>query len=121
MKQHLTNRRKTWFQSPWMAVILALLVILGGLSVVRAFAKEREAAKLRNQYRKELSDMESRETELNRQIENLSTDRGLEEEIRERYRVAKPGEELVVVVDNGTVPNEKTPTFWMKVRAFIGI
>lgn len=122
MSYSLTNRKKSWFYSPVIAVILIVFVIIAGLSVVRAFAKEREAAKLRNQYQSQWNALNQRETELTTQIQNLSTDRGIEAEIRERYRVSKPGEALVVVVNNGeNVPIAKKLTFWDKIRMFIGI
>lgn len=122
MSYSLTNRKKSWFYSPVIAVILIVFVIIAGLSVVRAFAKEREAAKLRNQYQSQWNALNQRETELTTQIQNLSTDRGIEAEIRERYRVSKPGEALVVVVNNGeNTPTAKKLTFWEQVRMFVGI
>lgn len=122
MAQLFTNKKRSWFKSPIVAVVLVALVILGGISVVRAFAKEREAAQLRNQYTQELETMNERQVELETQIENLSTQRGIEAEIRERYRVAKPGEELVVVVDNGEDSATKTEmNWWQKLRSFVGI
>lgn len=122
MAHSFTNKRKTWFQTPWVALILLVLVGLGCMSVVRAFAKEREAAKLKNEYARELQEMDKKQTELLNQIETLSTPRGIEGEIRNRYRMAKPGEQLVVVVDNGKEDQQqKNLTFWMKMRAFVGI
>ncbi len=122
MSYSLTNRKKSWFYSPVIAVILIVFVIIAGLSVVRAFTKEREAAKLRDQYQSQWDALNRREAELTSQIQNLSTTRGIEAEIRERYRVSKPGEELVVVVNNGgNVPVTRKLTFWEKVRMFAGI
>ena len=116
------TKKKSWFRSPIIAVILFVLVILAAISVARAFAKEREAAKLRDQYRREVSEMDQRQAELDAQIKNLSTDRGLESEIRNRYRVSKPGEDLVVEVNNGEDASAKTNlTWWQKVLRFVGL
>lgn len=43
--------------------------------------------------------LKGREAELVFEIDRLETARGVEEEIRKKYSVVKPGEEMVVVVD----------------------
>lgn len=106
-----------------MAVVLVFFVVLGCVSVVRAYAKQRQAVNNRNNSIHELRDLEQKEADLSLKIDNLSTNRGMEAEVRNRYRVTKPGEQLVIVVDNNdsgeTVP--QGPSFWQKVRQFVGL
>ncbi len=42
----------------------------------------------------------SRRDFLNAEVTRLSTEKGIEIEIRKKFRVAKPGEELVVIIDD---------------------
>ncbi len=121
--RHLLVKKKSWFYSPLMAIVLVVLVIWGIVSVVRAGLKQREAIKLRDESRKELSSLEQKQVDLNQKIEGLSTDQGLEAEVRQRYRVVKPGEQLVIVVDNkDSAANQTTKaSFWQRLRLFVGL
>lgn len=121
--RHLLIKKKSWFYSPLMAIVLVVLVIWGIVSVVRAGLKQREAIKLRDESRRELAGLEQKQIDLNQKIEGLSTDQGLEAEVRQRYRVVKPGEQLVIVVDNKDGAGNQTtkPSFWQKLRLFVGL
>ena len=122
MRHSLVGNKKTWFYSPWVTCILVLFVISGAISVVRAYQKQREAVSLRNESLDQMKELNQKQADLTNQIQSLSTDRGVEAEVRERYRVVKPGEQLVIVVDNGAKPSAITQqTFWQKVRVFLGI
>lgn len=121
--RHLLIRKKSWFYSPLMAIILVILVVWGIVSVVRAGLKQREAVKLRDESRKELGSLEQKQVDLNQKIEGLSTEQGLEAEVRQRYRVVKPGEQLVIVVDNkdGATNQATKASFWQRLRLFVGL
>ena len=121
MLHQLTNKKKSWFQTPWVAVILIALIVLAAISVVHAFTKERIAMKLLNDQKSELSQLNAKQSDLSQKINDFSTPRGLEGQVRDQYRVVKPGEQLVIVVDNGTplAPPPK-PTFWQNLMRFLG-
>ena len=52
-------------------------------------------------------------------IEKLKTDSGVEAEIREKYNVAREGEQVVVLVGGTTTIATTTPkSFWDKTRQF---
>jgi cell division protein FtsB len=119
----MPTKHRHWFHSPLVAVVLLIIMIWGGITAVSAFEKDREAKKLRDQYARDLAQLESKHAELDQKINTLSTVRGMESEVRNRYRVVKPGEQLVVVVDNRDDSLEKklqAETFWGKVRNFVG-
>jgi len=48
----------------------------------------------------DLNALKERESSLVRKIDRLKTDRGTEEEIREKFGLVKKGEEVVVIVDS---------------------
>ena len=121
--RHLLIKKKSWFYSPWIACLLILFVVWGIVSVTRAYMKQREAVSLRDESQKELGGLEQKQQELTTKIDDLSTSQGMEAEVRQRYRVVKPGEQLVIVVDNkdGAAAQAQKPSFWQKLRTFIGL
>lgn len=121
----VSNKKKSWTRSPILAVFLVLAFVWGCVVVVRIYAKYREAAELRDESQAQLKELESKQADLTSQIDSLSTDRGLEAEVRNRYRVVKPGEQLVIVVASdtsstatGTAPAGES--LWQKFRQFVG-
>jgi len=80
-------------------VILVLILLFIGKSVFSAYKKysiSREAAVER---RENLEELENRKNSLGSKLENLNTDRGVEEELRSRFQVAKPGEKVLIIVE----------------------
>ena len=123
MRHPLVTKQKSWFYSPLVAVALVVVVILSGLSVVRAYLKQHDALEMKNQYVKELQQVNDKQADLSHKIDTLSTERGLEAEVRERYRVVRPGEQLVIVVDNkpaDAAGTSQKPSFLKKLRGIFG-
>ncbi|NDF13492.1 MAG: septum formation initiator family protein [Proteobacteria bacterium] len=105
----IPNKRRPWFHSPILAVFLVILILWGSFVVYKIHAKHREAVLLRDQYRNELVELQKKEVELDAKIKDLSTDRGMEAEVRNRYRMVRPGEQLVIVVDDGSPTTSGQP------------
>ena len=66
-----------------------------------------------------LDSLRAREKMLSSEIERLKTEDGVEEEIRDKYGLVKPGEEVIIVVggDADADPELTTPTsFWQKIK-----
>ena len=72
----------------------------------------------------ELSSLEQRDKELSSRIDRLKTDRGLEEEIRKKFNVAKDGEGVVIIVPKSSTSSDENDDdgkfgFWNRLqRAF---
>ena len=123
MKHSLITKKKSWFRSPIVSVVLIICIIWGVFSVINAYNKDDEAVDLRNEQSRQLADLNEKQVQLTTQIANFSSERGIEAEIRNRYRVERPGENLVIVVDNSDttqVQSQLKPTLWQKIRAYIG-
>ena len=80
-------------------VLLAVLLVIALNSTWKMYEKASLAREQKVRLQKELEDLKVREVDLQAKIANLKTERGLEEEIRGRFSVAKNGESVVVVVD----------------------
>ena len=82
-------------------VIVVILTLIPG--VYGIYVKGQESAKDRSAAERELADLKTREEMLSSKLNYVNTDRGLEEEIREKFNVAKQGESVIVLVDKPVV------------------
>jgi len=74
------------------------------------YGKFTEAAAARSVAEAQLADLEERHGEVKANVENFSTDRGLEGAVRERYGVARPGEgQIDIVRQSSTTPVNGSP------------
>jgi len=83
-------------------LILFILVLLLANSTYKIYQKERLSLADYNQTKKEYDSLNGRQTMLDSEIARLKTENGIEEEIRSKFSVAKPGETVVVVVDSSS-------------------
>lgn len=94
--------------------ILGVLVLVSLRAVWTAHSKLRESEDLRDNVSNRVSALVERDTELRNQINRLQTPQGVEAEIRSKLSVSKEGENVVVIVEDDSVIEEKTDKrgFW---------
>jgi len=83
-------------------ILLFVLVIIAISGVWKAYRKEQESLSLRQEAEIQLADIAKRRAQLEADIAKLNTTRGMEEALREQYRLAKTGEHLIIIVDPPT-------------------
>lgn len=90
---------KRIFFSPWTIVLLFILVIFM-FKVAFSANKMRQASEgMVNMSLEKESKMIERREFLEKEIDFLSTEKGVESEIRRKFRVVKEGEGLIIIVD----------------------
>lgn len=104
-------------------VILALVTVLVARGAWDIHQKAAIAAAERDEAARSLGDLEKRSQGLEASLAELKSSHGLEAEVRQKFTVAKPGEEVVVVVDENAKKskNDGTPSeqgFWEKFLEF---
>jgi len=114
---------KRFFYSRVVLVCLLILVLLLLKMVWSVYEKQAltkdNLAKTATSFER----LQEREKMLSSSIDKLKTDNGIEQEIREKYGLVKPGEEVIVVVDgedgtsSGSVSSEIS--FWQKVKDWL--
>ncbi len=84
--------------------LLALVAIafVAGRAAWGMYGKFAEAAGARAGAEAELTELQDRHKKIQTEVDSLSSPRGLEAEVRERYGVAKPGEGEIRVVRQST-------------------
>jgi len=104
-------------------VILIILIILMFKMVWEVYEKECLTKENLTKTSNSLKGLQVREKMLSSGIDKLETDTGIEQEIREKYGLVKPGEEVIIVVDKGdstsSLPISSRTGFWQKVKDWL--
>lgn len=99
-------RFRRFLFSKTVAILLAGVFIVVAQAAWGMYEKSVEARERAARVASELEDLEARTARIRNDIERLSDERGIEEEIRTRFMVAKDGEEVLILSgENG----EKRP------------
>jgi cell division protein FtsB len=97
----------------WAVLAGALfMMFLAVLAAWHVFVKERDAKRGLDVANSNLAELEARKGDLETKLKALSTERGIEEVIRERFPVAKRGEEVITIVNptgSGSQPTTTAP------------
>ena len=108
-----SHKRKNVFFSRGILIILVFFVVIVGRSVWGVYTKERETQQRLDGVRAEHDDLNDRSVFLEGEIERLSTEKGVEEEIRRQYGLAREGERVFIIVDRESEEATTTQTgFW---------
>ncbi len=112
------RRIKRFIYSKVTLVLLIVLVIFILNAVWKVYKKQDYTRDNLVKAAASLTSLKAREKMLSSEIERLKTENGIEEEIRAKYGLVKPGEEVIIVVDkddNFTSSSEAPKaSFWEK-------
>ena len=124
-----TKLRRALYAKPTI-IILGLLTALVGRGAYAMYQKSQEAIANRDKAEADLLVLETRKKELDLDIARLSSVRGQEGEVRDRFMVAKEGEKVIIVADPAETKNtahtvvvseEEPTTFMDKVKSAVGV
>lgn len=117
--------KRLFFRVLWWVALIVLGILLAtvGAAAWRMYGKAEEARIAHDESVSALEALTERREVVERSLSKLSTERGVEEEIRLRYQLAKPGEEQIVLVSKeGEVTS--TPiaekSFWESAMSWFG-
>jgi hypothetical protein len=100
MKYGKRSKFKVVLSSPVTLVVLVLLFALLFKASWNIHSKNIASLNKKDQFTSELSRLEDRKNFLSREIGRLSTDQGVANEIRTKFKGAKEGESLAVIIDD---------------------
>lgn len=103
---HEKRKLKGYLYSKYAVVGLGALSVLLGVATYERYLAERKVAHKRVEIQEELEGLKQRASLLDAEVARLKSDRGLEEEIRDRYEVSKSGEKVVVIVGDSEKKEE---------------
>jgi cell division protein FtsB len=84
--------------------VLVCLVLFMLWAVWGVYGKYQEAKARKVLLSTDYAQMVTREEALKEKLDHLKTERGMEEEIRAKFQVAKPGEEVIVLLGEDQEP-----------------
>ncbi len=93
--------RRTIYSIPVLILLLIVTLFLAK-GVWGAYTKYARTQDLLAQAKTAHEKLLERTGELEKETTSLSTDRGIEKEVRAHFQVARPGEEVVILVDEAT-------------------
>ena len=105
----------------WPLIILALFLFFWmGKNVFNVYQGERLSQKNRAGAEAVYQALEEKHESMNAEIQLLKTEKGIEREIRDKFRVVKEGEQLAIIINSkGDEKAEKieieTETIWTKI------
>jgi cell division protein FtsB len=103
------RRLKRIFYSRPAIVVLALLVLFSGKALWNVHQKYVTSRENAERVAKERDELLKREEFLKSEVERLQSDRGIEEELRQKFSVVRDGEEVAVIVDEPAPPAVPAP------------
>jgi cell division protein FtsB len=117
------NRRRNRAGLKEYAIAGGLSVLMLGLliQVWNIAQKEEIARHAANDAKRQMAALTERESTLRANLEELATPRGKETTLRETYGVAKPGEEVIIVVPPEDTEATSTASWWTSVLKFFGL
>ncbi|MFA6050462.1 MAG: septum formation initiator family protein [Candidatus Paceibacterota bacterium] len=104
---------KSKFYSKYTIAGLLILVALLANGVWNIYSRERQSAVMRSEAENRLAAIEKQKESLKKQTDRLEGEEGIEEEIRSKFNVVKPGEKVVMIVNPEAATTTATSTgFW---------
>lgn len=120
-KRKIKKRIYSW----WTVIILGGILVFSALNVWDVYKKYAESKNNISGLQDRYASSQDRKVDLDGRIEYLHSERGVEEEIREKFNVAKDGEQVIVIVDqkpqeDGVVETNENPIrrFWSTIFDF---
>ena len=124
---------KRFLSSPWAFAASLLLFVILAKATWNIHAKASLSAAKLAETRTEVAKLQDRHDELASKVASLSTDDGLENEIRTKYRAVKEGESVAVIVDesqnasiasassSSSTENSEPQGWWSRFWSWFGI
>lgn len=98
-KQNSQNSEEVFFGVLKVVALLVVCIILG-FSVYKLYHKYTRAQRALTDSQAELAKLHTSEARVNQSIDRLSSPEGVEYEVRDKYRVTKESEKIILVIDN---------------------
>jgi cell division protein FtsB len=97
---HQKRKMRTVFTSRITQGILLILSFMVMWSAYDRYLIARDTADQRSAEESEVLDLEERRTTLGAEVEYLSTERGIEAEMRRQFDIARDGEQVVIILED---------------------
>ena len=97
-------------QSKTFLIFLGLVILFFIFSIYNFMGKMEETAKNKKIVEDKIAELEKSKEKFNADITNLKTENGVEESIRDKFGLAKDGENMILITDDKNKPAETPKT-----------
>ena len=123
MKYNIENRRKSkkthWTNRNYVLVLSIIIFCLSARAAYHVYQSKKESQAAASSKERELAQMQAREVYLKQELNKLSTTAGREAEMRDKFGVASPGENLAVIVQSeATSTSGDSSGIWQTIKNF---
>ena len=94
------DKHDSLLENIWIVPITFIMLIFFLIGAIKMYSKNKQTYQAREKLAEELSELETKYDDLEVKLEKLSTERGVEEELRDQYHVVEEGEEQIVIIEN---------------------
>lgn len=98
------SRFKKMIRGKVFLAFLGAVIIFFGYSLFGLISKMEETSRNKELAQEKLNQLGDAKQKLSSEINNLKTDKGVEENIREKFGLAKDGEGMIMIVDDKNKP-----------------
>mgnify|MGYP001558245691 CR=1 FL=1 len=111
MNIYQEQRIRSFFASRPVLIVLFLLLVGMGVVSFQSLLAGRAVEEERLEVEREARNLEAKKDKLTSELEDLRSGKGIEREAREKLNFRKPGEEVVIILDNnGAAENGQAET-----------
>lgn len=122
MPRRKTNKLQKVIYSVPFLLVLAVLVVVVLSSAWSMYQKKYSTQRTVERLQAEEAELEERRDVVSDAALDISTERGLESEIREKFSVAKDGERVIVLIDDEdevATSTEAEQSWWRRAAGYI--
>lgn len=105
------------------AILLLLLIFLLGRPTLNSYLRFRAVSKAYQETKEEREELAQKKEELEKRLSYISSPYGLEKELRRRFSLKKPDEEVAIIIDRPVSrPESDKETgegFWQRITKFL--
>ena len=108
------KRVKKVLYSRAMFVVLLVVIAFAGKATWSVYQKEKTSQVYLDRLQAEITELKQRQDYIKSGIGKLGTSRGIEEEIRQKFKVVKDGEAMAILIDDESAVATSSPEkgFW---------
>ena len=113
------RRRISWKNKPLVLILATLILGFSVRASWKVYKNREESLRLLSESENHLKDLEGREGFLNTELERLATDEGKQGELRKKFGLAFPGENVAIIVESQTKEEDlSSQSLWYKIKVF---
>ena len=120
MREFKKKNQYSFWHSPMILCVLFCILVIFSFNVIKLIEKERETTRNKVIELNKIEELKVREASLSADMGKLETDSGIEDTIRSKFQVVKPGEKVVAIVEEeekkSTLEEKNNHGFWTWVK-----